>query len=79
MAAEDDAGLYAPLCGDDNLQRWEVVGLVVGSGQVRLVNTELCITVGGQHTEAPAGPLVRRDLRIRQCDGDRDQIWDIVE
>ena len=21
-----DAGLYAPLCGDDNLQRWEVVG-----------------------------------------------------
>ena len=26
MAAEDDAGLYAPLCGDDNLQRWEVVG-----------------------------------------------------
>ena len=42
MAAEDDAGLYAPLCGDDNLQRWEVE--VVGSGQVRLVNTELCIT-----------------------------------
>ena len=58
VAAEDDAGLYAPLCGDDNLQRWEVVG----SGQVRLVNTELCITVGGQHTQAPAGPLVRRDL-----------------
>ena len=26
VAAEDDAGLYAPLCGDDNLQRWEVVG-----------------------------------------------------
>ena len=21
-----DAGIYAPLCGDDNLQRWEVVG-----------------------------------------------------
>ena len=75
VVAEEGAGLDAPLCSNDNLQRWEVVG----SGLVRLVTTELCITVGGQQSQAPAGPLVRRDLRIRLCDGDKDQIWDIVE
>ena len=73
--AGEGAGLDAPLCSNDNLQRWEVVG----SGLVRLVTTELCITVGGQQSQAPAGPLARRDLRIRLCDGDKDQIWDIVE
>merc|ERR1711862_137280 len=61
VMAEEGAGLDAPLCSNDNLQRWEVVG----SGLVRLVTTQLCITVGGQQSQSPAGPLARRDLRIR--------------
>merc|ERR1712142_690013 len=71
VQAEDEGGLDAALCSDDSsLQRWEAVE----DGLLRLVNTELCITVGGNYTEGPAGPWARRDLLIRQCVGGRDQI-----
>ena len=74
VKAGESAGLDAPLCSDSDLQRWEVEE----EGVVRLVNTSLCITVGGNNTQGQAGPWARRDLLISKCVGGRDQIWDMV-
>ena len=74
VQAGERAGLDAPLCSDSDLQRWEVGE----EGGVRLVNTSLCITVGGNNTQGQAGPWARRDLIISKCVGGRGQIWDMV-
>ena len=75
--AGEGAGLDAPLCSDSHLQMWER-GVEGEEGVVRLVNSSLCITVGGNNTQGQAGSWARRDLLISKCVGGRDQIWDMV-
>ena len=47
-------------------------------GLVRLRATDLCVTVGGEDTEAAAGPLVRRDLLLAPCAGGAAQVWRLI-
>ena len=53
--------------------------LQTSPGLVRLRATDLCVTVGGEDTEAAAGPLlVRRDLLLAPCAGGAAQVWRLV-
>lgn len=72
--AEELSVLNAPLCSDKKLQMWEVDV----EGQVVLVGSSLCLTVGGNDTQREAGPWARRDLLLRRCQGGREQLWALV-
>ena len=47
-------------------------------GLVRLRATDLCVTVGGEDTEAAAGFFVRRDLLLAPCAGGAAQVWRLI-
>ena len=68
-----EAGSYldADRCQDHT----PLQSFVMKSGLIRLTGSELCLTVGGEETERPAGPFYRRDLTLEQCRGGRDQLW----
>ena len=53
--------------------------LQTSPGLVRLRATDLCVTVGGEDTEAAAGPFVRRDLLLAPCAGGAAQVWLMVQ
>ena len=44
---------------------------------MRLVATDLCLTVGGPESERGAGPWARRELSLSLCGeaGARAQVW----
>ena len=52
--------------------------LQTSPGLVRLRATDLCVTVGGEDTEAAAGPFVRRDLLLAPCAGGAAQVWRLI-
>ena len=62
----------------DNISSFSCI-LQTSPGLVRLRATDLCVTVGGEDTEAAAGPLlVRRDLLLAPCAGGAAQVWRLI-
>ena len=71
--SESGSHLDANNCSNSQKQKWEEEG-----GQLRLAGSQLCLTVGEQDTQRPAGPFVRRDLLLEKCQRHDGQLWSWV-